>query len=472
LSQETTERRFLHSTVASYASLFVRLVVGFLARVLLARLISDENHGLYELALRIVIIASAFRDLGLSHQLIRDARRPYGTVLAFTLATGSLLTAALVVSAPVFGFLDPRLPDVLRVFAVWVLLDALIVVPRTFFERELRIGRLMFPEVLRGLTTAIISLALASNGWGVWSFVYGELAATALFAALVWWRAWGKLPAAVHPRILPELLRQSGFLFVIWVTLQLVTYVDIYIIEIFGTTAIVGQYSRAYWIAFLVPLIVAPRALLPALVAYRDVPERFLGAFRLGTAFLMSFQVTAGYFLFFNAHKVVAILLGPDWKPAIPLLQVLCFVPFLDVFTDIGGEVLKVRHEDRTWLVTAVLNLVSLVGFGTWFTYRWGAYGMAWANFLLLGNALMAWRMSRIFGAGFGLLMRDLALVYLAPLPLFLAAAEVFPPDSWSRFAASGAAAAVSGAVLAAKFYRPYREFFGRSAVPPPPVAS
>lgn len=470
MTGESTERRFLSSTVASYGSLLVRLLITFGARVVMARLVVPEGHGLYELALRIVIVTSAVRDLGLPFHLMRDPKKPYGTVLAFSVVSGVLMTTFLILGAPLFApFGDaeavaegPTLPEVLRVFALWVLLDGLVVVPKTFFERELRIGRMVLPEILRGLTVAAVSISLAWFGWGVWSFIWADLAAAVLFGALVWGRALGEIRLQVDFRMVPELLRHSRWLFVIWIVLQLVTHLDLYVIGWYSDTEAVGYYSRAYMIAFLVAQVVAPRALVPALVEYRHDAVRFLGAFRMGTVFLLAFQVTGGYFLFFNAEKVVAILLGDQWEPAVVLLKVLCFVPFLDAFTDLGGEVLKVRHEDRTWLATGLLNLVSLLAAGIWLTSRHGALGMAFANFFLMGNLLMAWRMSRIFAEGFGQVLRDLALVYLTPLPFFLAAAWVFEKGSWGRFFVSGGAAALALGFLAWRFHRPFLEFFGR----------
>lgn len=470
MTRESTERRFLSSTVASYGSLLVRLLVTFGARVVMARLVVPEGHGLYELALRIVIVASAVRDLGLPFHLMRDPKKPYGTVLAFSVVSGMLMTGLLFVGAPLFApFGDaeavaggPDLPEVLRVFALWVLLDGLVVVPKTFFERELRIGRMVLPEILRGLVVAVLSIALAWFGWGVWSFIWADLAAALLFLILVWSRAFREIHLDVDLSLVPELLRKSRWLFLIWIVLQLVTYLDLYVIGWFTDTEAVGFYSRAYMIAFLVSQVVAPRALVPALVEYRHDPERFLGAFRMGTVFLLAFQVTGGYFLFFNAEKVVAILLGSQWGPAVVLLKVLCFVPFLDAFTDLGGEVLKVRHEDRMWLATALVNLVSLLTAGIWLTRLHGALGMAFANFFLLGNLLMAWRISRIFAGGFGRVLRDLGLVYLAPLPFFLLAAWAFEAGSWPRFFASGGAAALALGFLAWRFYRPFLRFFGR----------
>lgn len=464
-SRSSTPRRFLASSLASYWSLGVRLIVGFGARVVLAHLLLPDAHGLYELALRIVTIASALRDLGLIFHLIRDDRRPYGTVLGFSLSSGVLVTLGILIGAPLGGWLDPRLPAVLRAFSLWVLLDGLAAVPRTYFERELRIGRLVAPEIARGLVMATVSIGLAWLGAGVWSFIVGDLVATGLFAALVWSRAWGKIPLSFEPALLGDLLRQSRGLFLIWVTFQLVTYIDVFIVEgVTGDTALVGQYSRAYMIAFLVRQIVFPRALVPALVEYRFDRERFRAAFRVTTVFLMSCEVIAGYFLFFNAEKVVEVMLGSEWSAAVPLLRILCFVPFLDVFSELGGEVLKVRHEDRLWLVIMVANLVSLTGVGVLLTSYHGAQGMALANFFLLGNVLMAWRMARIFRGAFLHLLGDMALIYAVPLPLLGGAALLLPAGSWARLVVSVAAALGAFALLAWRFWNPVRSFLADRA--------
>jgi O-antigen/teichoic acid export membrane protein len=242
--------------------------------------------------------------------------------------------------------------------------------------------------------------------------------------------------------------------------LQLVEHVDVFIIgAVTLDPGLVGQYAKAYWIAFLVSQVVAPRALLPALVEVRDDPENFLLAFRLGVVLMMTFQVVAGYFLFFNAARVVEILLGANWGPAVGLLRILCFVPFLDVFKDLGGEVLKVVHQDRAWLITGLVNLLCLVVFGALFTARWGPQGMAYANLLLLGNWLMARRLASILGRGFWRLGRDLLVIYLVPLPLFLAAAWLLPAESWWLFGVHGVIAAVALGVLARHFWPSLQSF-------------
>ncbi|HSF43514.1 MAG TPA: oligosaccharide flippase family protein [Thermoanaerobaculia bacterium] len=457
----TTEQRLLRSTYAAYAIQFARLAVGFGAKIILARLIIPDGHGLYELALRIVTVASAVRDLGLPYHLVRDNRRPYGTVLASTTFLGIVITLVLIAAAPVFGGLNPDLPLVLRVFAAWVILDGLSVVPKAFFERELTIGRLVGPEIARGFVIAIVSVLLAWLGWGVWSFVAADLAAALLYGVWSWARAWGKVPLHVDLSLLPDLIRRSSYLFWIWIVIQLVTYIDAFIIQIFEDTKSVGLYARTYMLVFLVPTIVYPRALFPTLVEYLDDRPRFLEVFRLSAIQLLGCQVIASYFLFLNAHRVILIF-GEEWLPAVPILQALAFIPFFDQFSMMGGEMMKARHEDRAWLIIMVVNLISLVGFGIFLTGRFGAPGMAAANYLLVGNLLMAWRVKEMFGPRFRQLLGDFALLYLIPLPFFALAAWLFPPESWTRFSASILAAALAAGALVLRYQRPFREFFGR----------
>ena len=461
----TTEQRVLRSTAASWAIQLGRLGINVGARLILAHLVLPAGHGVYDLALRIVTVASALRDLGLPYHLVRDPRRPYGTVLAFVTASGTFLTLALIAAAPLFAALTPELPPdelpmVIRVFALWVLLDGLSVVPKAFFERELSVGALLAPEIWRGVAVAAMSVALAAAGWGYWSFVAGDLAGAAVMAAWCWTRARRRMPLHVDLRLIPDLLRRSFLLFLIWLALLLVTNVDAFIVQAFGDVATVGMYSRCYWLVFLVATLVYPRALFPSLVEYLPDRRRFVELYRLSTIQLVGCQVLASYFFLFNAERVVGLLLGEEWLPAAPILRALSFVPFFYQWSMLGGELLKAEHRDRSWLAIELLNLVSLVGFGIWLTSGWGAQGMAAANYLLAGNLVMLWEIRRVFGPRFGPLMGDLALLHLLPLPFFALAAWLAPAGSWARFGGSIAAAIVAAGLLAARHWRDFRAFF------------
>jgi len=205
------------------------------------------------------------------------------------------------------------------------------------------------------------------------------------------------------------------------------------------------------------------RVLYPALMVYRNERDRFFGAYHIGTLSILALETLAAYVLFFNARVIlVHILIGPNWEASVPLLRILCFVPLTDAYSRLGGEILKVKGLDRGWLAIVGLNFASLVGFGILLTRMLHSpAGMAWANYLLLGNWLMAWWIWRVIGTQFWRLTRDLLFLYVLPLPFFLAVAWIFPADSWSRFAASLGAAALAGFLYLLRFQRPFRDFFG-----------
>jgi PST family polysaccharide transporter len=464
VSPPSTESRFLSSTLAAYGGQLTRVVLRMATDIALARLVLDRDHGLFDYALAAVAIAGVVRDLGLPYQLVRDERAPFGTVLAWTAGTGALLTAALWAASPLFAAFDPRLPPVVAGLAAYVLLDGLATVPRVYFERRLEVGRLVVPEVLRGIVFGAVAITLAAAGGGVWSFVAGELAGLAVLVALLWWRVHGRIHLTVRWDLVPDLLRRSRFLFAIALCAFTLPYLERYVLGPFVSTAMVAQYGKARAWGLRVQTIVVPavqRVLYPALVEVQADRARFFAVYRIGTVTILAFEALAAWFLFFNAETfLVDLLLGEQWRPAVPLLRMLCFLPLVDPFSRLGGEVLKVRHEDRLWLVIVALNLASLLGFGLLFCRAWGAIGIVAANFLLLGNLLMTWRMWHLLGRDFWRLAADLGYVYLAPVVPFAVVVWIFPDEGWGRLAASVGAAAVAAGAVALRFHGPFRLFF------------
>ena len=461
---DSTERRFLSSTLAAGGSQLGRTALRLVADLTLARLVLPSDHGLFALAWSTVVIAGFVRDQGLPYELVRDPKERFGSVLLWEIGLGSIVTLGLMATSPWFGALDAELPAVLRVLSLWVLIEGLGVVPRVYFERELQVNRLVGPEIGRGFVLAVTSITLAVLGYGVWSFVIGELVAAAGYTLVLWLRAWGHIPIRLQARPLPKLLHRSFLLFVIALLANSIPFVGRYIIQIVDGTFMVGQFEKAYLWALRGQVLVVPalvRAIYPALVTYRARHKRFVGAFRLGTIAILSLEVLVGYFLFFNAEIVVLdILLGHNWEQAVQLVKILCFLPLVDPFTRLGGEMLKAYREDRLWLVVVVLNIVSLIGFGWVLAHKFGSAGMAWAYYLMLGHWVMTWRVYKICGPQFWHLLRDLLFTYLLPLPFFGLVAWLLPAASWSRFGASIAAAGVVAAIMAARISGPFREFF------------
>jgi len=467
VSDRNTSRDILHSTGAATFSQVWRMAVIFATHVLLRRLVEPGPWGIWHWSEPLFLLLGQIRDLGMPGHVMRIEPRPYGNLLRFEVIWGTVTAAGVVVAAPFLalgfsGAHDTDLVPVLRALALFLLFEGLAKVPLTFFEAELAIGRSVLPEVLRNVTFSLISITLAVYGYGVWCFIVAHVAGAFVFAAVLWWRAWGRIPLRLIPGVDRELLARGLPLMVMSILVLLTGKVDPLVLARRFDEATVGRYGLALFLAFLLAMMVAlpvTRALYPALARLRPDPHRFFEAYRLATLLILTLEVSFALGLYWNAELALVLFGGEQYRQAAPYLQVLCFAPLCQPFSRCAGDVLLVRHQDRVLLISSLLTLLSLVGLGYYLTGVLGPSGMAWVNLLPLGSVLVTWAIYRVDPAGFRGLLRDLLLVYLVPVPLFFIAAAI-TDHPWLRLALSAVAAAAAVGFCAWRFRHDFRRFF------------
>ena len=115
---------------------------------------------------------------------------------------------------------------------------------------------------------------------------------------------------------------------------------------------------------------------------------------------MQAIEVPVAYFLFLNADLAIYLLGGKQWVEAPTYLRILCFAPLVDPFTRLGGEVLKVHHRDRWWILCIFISFLTFAIGGVLLTGTMGPMGMAWINLLPLGAVPMAWALHQVDPAG------------------------------------------------------------------------
>jgi O-antigen/teichoic acid export membrane protein len=458
----------LRSTGAATLSQVWRYGVAFVTRVILRRLLAPGAWGVWHWAVDAVFgLLAQLRDLGLPAHVVRTRPRPYGNFLAVEVVWGAALGLGVLAFAPMVARLFPEAPaelaTVLRVLVVFFLFEGLARVPLTFFEAELAIHRALGPELARNLCWAVGSIALALLGFGLWSLILAHVVATALFAGLLWARAWGRMPLTWVT---------GGTLPLVMAGLPLMVIACLYLLQAYGAFFILGlrfpeddlgSFGFGLELAFLVARVLElpiRRPLYPALVAFRDHPPRFAETYRLATVLLLALQIPTALFLFANAEAIILLLLGEDWLVASTYLRILAFALVLQPFGRAAEDVLLARNRERLVIVAISLNLVALVGLGFWLTTLLGPVGMAWAHLFPVGELVVVWAIRRATPEGFRNLLPDLAWLYLTPLPLFAAAALVTPGAGWPRLAVTALAGALTAAVYLWRFGSGFARFF------------
>lgn len=476
----STESRFLRSSGAAAFSQLWRIGVMFATELVLRRYVADEDWGIFDWTFTVFLILGAARDLGLLYHVVRIKPRPYGNLLALELVWGGGLAAAVALGAPMLARLAPgaapELPLVIAAFAVYLFLEGLASVPKTYFENELAVGRLVLPEVLRNLIAAGSAVAMAVAGLGVWALVLSQVLAVAVYCAHLWLLARGGIELLWLRGQTWSLVRKSLPLALIWLLVILTRYIDPLLLRWFTGDAVVGNYGFAYKYAFFVSVHLIPaftRALYPALVEFADAPHKLAESYRLATLTVMAVEIPAACFLLLNPELFVLIVSGPRWPAAPQFLMILALAPLLDPFTRLGGELLKTVHRERLWIASAVATLVGFAVGGV-LLIRWlGPMGMAWANYLPFGMLLMAWAIWKVDAPAFRRLLRDLVWMYAVPVIPFALTLWILTERPWWRLAVSIVLAALTLTVYWRRFGRDFKAFLaagGKGEAPPEEV--
>ncbi|MGC5172932.1 lipopolysaccharide biosynthesis protein [Micromonospora sp. DT81.3] len=322
--------------VVTFGGQIVRIAIQLVGIVLLARLLSPADYGVTAMVLAIVGVGEIMRDFGLSSAAIQAKTLTAGqraNLFWINFGIGAALTGAVAALAhPIAAFYgDERLVLVTLALSTTFVLGGFVTQFRADLTRNLRFGPLAAIEIAAQAAALVIALALAALGWGYWALVAQQVLqvffqAVALPIMGGWWPGFPRRGEEMKP-----LLKFGGGL----VGAQILTYasrnVDSIVIgRVFGAQSL-GYYNRAFQL-MLLPLnqINAPstRVALPALSRLQDQPARYAEFISFGQIVLLNIVSLVLGFSVAQATDIIAVALGPQWAPTVPLFQILAIAGF------------------------------------------------------------------------------------------------------------------------------------------------
>jgi O-antigen/teichoic acid export membrane protein len=289
--------------------------------VVLARLLTPADYGMFALALSIQLAGQRLAELGLPAALIGQAAEPSAEQQAAV--GGAMLFTSLLVSGTLFGVafvLAPALgvhSEALQVIGVAGLAMSFYAgraVPTALMERHLRFGRVALVETADTLTFNAFALAGALAGLGAFSLA-GAVPAGALASLAT---AWALQAFARRPVLRLEPLRP---MLKFGVQITLVQGVNVArevgfvtVLTAVGGSATAGFYAMAKRLfSFPIALTGAvSRVSFPALSRSRDLRESRTASVTLYSAIIVGLPLAliAG-----AVQPLIQVVLGDTWMP-------------------------------------------------------------------------------------------------------------------------------------------------------------
>lgn len=377
----------------------------------LARLVTPAQHGIFVQATVVVGFVQMFAQLGVSYALVqRQELEPRHEQVALLIALISGLLGSVLLAVCATWWLSGADALPYQVLAGALVIRVLAGVPRALLERELQLRTIATIESASYLCgNGLVTIVLAVLGFGFWALLLGHVAA-ALVETLLFFRARPTLFSIVwHPAHARHLLAYGTSFTLTRAANYVALQGDAAIIAYAVGPAAASYYSRAYSIMALPASFVdaMDASLFPAFAKLQNEPKQLRDGYVASLSLVLLVMVPSSALLWIGAPDLVEMLLGPNWKPVIPLLQVLAVAVLFRVGYKIPVTLARAIGRMDILLASQLIYAVNIV-IGTLVGARWGVAGATVAVAIVLAVQFVIsvlWA-NQVLELGFGGLLR------------------------------------------------------------------
>ena len=332
-------------------------LVSFIVSIVLARILAPEDYGTIALVTVFTAILQVFVDSGLGTALIqkKDADEiDFSSVFYFNFVVCLILYLGMFAAAPFIAdfYGDVTLVPVIRILSLTIVISGVKGIQQAYVSRNMLFKRFFFSTIGGTIFSAVLGIAMAYAGFGIWSLVAQQLSNTFIDTLILWitvrWRptksfSWTRL----------KYLLSFGWKLLVSSLLD-TAYNNL-------RNLIIGKMYSSSDLAFYnqgdkFPKVIVTNinasidsVLLPTMSSAQDDKERVKQMTRraIKTSTYVMAPLMMG--LAFCAEPIVSLVLTDKWLPCVPFLRIFCTTYMF-------------------WPVhTANLNAINAMGRSDWF---------------------------------------------------------------------------------------------------------
>lgn len=428
------KRRAFSAVSWSALDVFLRQGLQFGFTVALARLLTPADFGTFGLILIFTSVATMAVDGGFSAALIQHRtvnQTDESSVFWFNCLMGVSIAICICAIAPIAAdfYRQPALAPLLFIVAANTVsgslgaMHTIILSKKLDFRTQSKIG------VIAVAISGLLSVWMAIEGWGVWALAAQMLLTTSLTTLFLWrfshWR-----PTKEFSLIsIRKLLKFGKYNFL--ANLMDAIYSRLYTVligKIDGVRSL-GYYQNADNIQQMPGGLlnkVISRVAFPMFAESAADPAALRRGMQLGIRGSMFINVPAMLGMAATAEPLVDFVFGSQWKPAVPILQVLCISGALSPLHVLNLNCLMALGRGKLMFQTELIKkTIGCIFLGVGAIY--GVMGIAWAMaaFSIVGVAINSHFTKRFIGFGAIDQLRECIPIFMASAIMALVLAAV-----------------------------------------------
>lgn len=396
---------------------------GLVTVAILARVLDPKDFGVVAIAMTVIPLIYLLSDLGFSTYVVQShdvSPRVLSTAFWYSVSAGTVLTAGLVLLAPIIGlsFSLPAVVPVLVGLSPAVMFVALASIPTALLRRRLAFRALALQSFVAGALAQVTAIVIALLGWGVWALILQLLVNQFVVLVFAWvssrWRPsfqFSRTQFADMARfgtkvVAVELIALARF----WAETGIV-------VGALGVTAL-GYLNIAQRLIQATQDLSAAAILPVSTVVFSQISESvgllrssYLRALELSYVIVMPVMV----FVAVGTPLIIPMLFGNQWGPSILPAQALAVAGIMTLGAMLDNGLFYGVGKPGRWLAYAV-GIDALTVATTAFASRYGLSGIAigFVGVALLATIVRWVLVGRLVQAPSWLIAKPFAVVSIA----------------------------------------------------------
>jgi len=370
----------------SAGSQYLIKLIGFVSVIVLARIMTPEELGIFAIASSVVMLATEFRLLGTTNYLIRQEEVNKDLVrsgVGLTIIICWTLGAIVFFTAPIIGnfYQLPSLIEIFKILSISFFLAPFISVTSAILTREMKFAELMYINIAVQSLKLLISISLVLAGYSYYGLAWGVVIGTILELVFLYYFK----PEIVswRPRFkgLKPIAKFGIFISFTNIMTRFETAAPDIIIGKVGTPVDVAIYSRGMgFLTFLNEIISAGiiQVALPHLSKVKREGGDLCIAYTKASLLLGSVMWPVLAVAGLASVPAILLMFGDQWTASIPIVSILTgwaiFKSIHSLSTNLlyssGHETLLLLKQFIMFVATVITLLLSV---------RFGLQVLSWS---------------------------------------------------------------------------------------------
>ena len=333
----------------------------FLLGLVLARLLTPADFGVFAVALAAMAFAMVVNDSGIIAACVQwrgklEEMAPTAALVA--LLSSLFVYVVLWLTAPAIATLSgvPEATPLVRLLTLVIIVDGITAVRAAALLRRFEQDQLTKANIIGMLANVAVALPLAFAGAGVYSMVSGQLAASVVTGVLVF--KFANLPIRLgFDREVTKKLLTFGLPLAVSLGIEAVLMNADFVIvgHVLGVVAL-GYYLLAFNVSSWVPSLVGTAVRYVSIPSFSRLAERDAESLAIGVRrsvpVLVAAILPAAVVLATLGPQLVDFLYGDKWGPAAVALRYLAVLMVVRMLTSLAFDILTSLGATRytVWL--------------------------------------------------------------------------------------------------------------------------